>query len=42
MKGAAPIRRTWKYLQKGDMVFKKNIQIMTINYNVDQKSSIGA
>lgn len=42
MKGPAPIRRTWNYLMKGDLLFKKNIQIMTVNYNVDQKSSVGA
>lgn len=42
MKGIAPMRRTWDFLNKGDIIFKSSIQIMTINYNVDQQSSSGA
>lgn len=33
MKGRYPIRRTLEYLQKGDIMFKTRVKIMTVNYN---------
>ena len=42
MKGRAPVRRTVEYLEKGSLVFKKNIQIMTIHYNTAHEPSKGA
>ena len=42
MKGRAPIRRTLEYLEKGQLIFKNNIKIMTINYNHGQNASDGA
>ena len=42
MKGAAPIRRTKSYLEAGKLIFYDQIKVMTVNYNVDQKSSEGA
>ncbi|XP_046341217.1 28S ribosomal protein S25, mitochondrial-like [Haliotis rufescens] len=42
MKGAAPVRRTLQYLQRGQLVFKDTVQIMTVNYNTGQKASKGA
>ncbi|XP_059171825.1 small ribosomal subunit protein mS25-like [Physella acuta] len=41
MKGAAPIRRTLKYLEKGSLVFKDNVKIVTFNFNRNQPSSEG-
>lgn len=42
MKGRAPVRRTIEYLEKGALVFKKNIQVMTIHYNTKHQPSNGA
>ncbi|XP_029291690.1 small ribosomal subunit protein mS25 [Cottoperca gobio] len=42
MKGRFPIRRTLEYLQKGDIVFKNKVKIMTINYNTHGELSDGA
>jgi len=42
MKGRFPIRRTLEYLQKGEIVFKKSVQIMTVNYNTHGDLSEGA
>lgn len=33
MRGAAPIRQTLKYLEKGSIVFKERVKIVTVNYN---------
>ncbi|XP_060036638.1 small ribosomal subunit protein mS25 [Erinaceus europaeus] len=33
MKGRFPIRRTVKYLSRGDVVFKDSVKVMTVNYN---------
>lgn len=41
MKGRAPVRRTIEYLEKGAFAFKKNIQIMTIHYNLGHNPSQG-
>lgn len=42
MKGRAPVRRTLQYLKNGALVFKKNVQVMIINYNTGQQASKGA
>ncbi|XP_006630758.1 small ribosomal subunit protein mS25 [Lepisosteus oculatus] len=42
MKGRFPIRRTLEYLQKGDVVFKNSVKIMTVNYNTHGELSDGA
>ncbi|RUS80636.1 hypothetical protein EGW08_011586 [Elysia chlorotica] len=42
MKGAAPIRRTLKYLEQGKLVFKDNVRIVTFNYNNNHTPSTGA
>lgn len=42
MKGRFPIRRTLEYLQKGEVVFKKSVKIMTVNYNTHGDLSEGA
>ncbi|MGH0150112.1 UNVERIFIED_CONTAM: hypothetical protein FKN15_016469 [Acipenser sinensis] len=42
MKGRYPIRRTLEYLQKGDIVFKNTVKIMTVNYNTHGELSDGA
>lgn len=42
MKGRFPIRRTLEYLQKGEIVFKKPVKIMTVNYNTHGELSEGA
>lgn len=42
MKGRFPIRRTLEYLQKGEIVFKKTVKIMTVNYNTHGDLSEGA
>ena len=42
MKGRFPIRRTLEYLQKGDIVFKNRVKIMTVNYNTSGDLSDGA
>ncbi|KTG03120.1 hypothetical protein cypCar_00043939 [Cyprinus carpio] len=42
MKGRFPIRRTLEFLQKGETVFKKSVQIMTVNYNTHGDLSEGA
>lgn len=41
MRGAAPIRRTLKYLEQGQLVFKNNVKIIAINLNPDHPSSKG-
>ena len=41
MQGVAPIRRTLKYLEKGLLVFKDNVRIVTFHFNKEQKSSKG-
>lgn len=42
MKGRYPIRRTLEYLQKGDIIFKNRVKIMTVNYNTHGELSDGA
>lgn len=42
MKGRFPIRRTLEYLQKGDIVLKNRVKIMTVNYNTSGELSDGA
>lgn len=42
MKGRFPIRRTLDYLQKGDIIFKSRVKIMTVNYNTHGELSDGA
>ncbi|XP_068601766.1 small ribosomal subunit protein mS25 [Brachionichthys hirsutus] len=42
MKGSFPIRRTLDYLQKGEIIFKKKVKIMTVNYNTHGELSEGA
>lgn len=42
MKGRFPIRRTMEYLQKGDLIFKSRVKIMTVNYNTHGELSDGA
>ncbi|CAL8250846.1 unnamed protein product [Boreogadus saida] len=42
MKGRFPIRRTLEYLQKGDLIFKNRVKIMTVNYNTSGELSEGA
>ncbi|KAJ8394757.1 hypothetical protein AAFF_G00041120 [Aldrovandia affinis] len=42
MKGRFPIRRTLEYLQKGEVVFKNSVKIMTVNYNTQGELSEGA
>ncbi|TMS16992.1 28S ribosomal protein S25, mitochondrial [Larimichthys crocea] len=42
MKGRFPIRRTLEYLQKGDIIFKNKVKIMTVNYNTHGELSEGA
>jgi len=42
MKGRFPIRRTLEYLQKGDVVFKNRVKIMSVNYNTHGELSEGA
>lgn len=42
MKGRFPIRRTLQYLQKGDIIFKSRVKIMTVNYNTNGDLSDGA
>lgn len=42
MKGRYPIRRTLEYLQKGDIIFKNRVKIMTVNYNTHGQLSEGA
>ncbi|XP_051911846.1 28S ribosomal protein S25, mitochondrial [Hippocampus zosterae] len=42
MKGSFPIRRTLQYLQKGDIIFKSRVKIMTVNYNTHGELSDGA
>ncbi|XP_018562135.1 probable 28S ribosomal protein S25, mitochondrial [Anoplophora glabripennis] len=34
MKGPSPIRRTIKYLEAGRLIFKDQLKIFTVNYNV--------
>ncbi|CAL9702601.1 unnamed protein product [Knipowitschia caucasica] len=42
MKGRFPIRRTLEYLQKGDIIFKNRVKVMTVNYNTTGELSDGA
>ncbi|GAA6216396.1 28S ribosomal protein S25, mitochondrial [Lates japonicus] len=42
MKGMFPIRRTLDYLQKGNIIFKNSVKIMTVNYNTHGELSDGA
>uniref|UniRef100_A0A3P8X2U3 Small ribosomal subunit protein mS25 n=1 Tax=Cynoglossus semilaevis TaxID=244447 RepID=A0A3P8X2U3_CYNSE len=42
MKGRFPIRRTLEYLQKGEIIFKNTVKIMTVNYNTHGELSEGA
>ncbi|KPP72289.1 28S ribosomal protein S25, mitochondrial-like [Scleropages formosus] len=42
MKGRFPIRRTLEYLQKGEIVFKNSVKIMTVNYNTHGELNEGA
>ncbi|KAJ8911529.1 hypothetical protein NQ315_005899 [Exocentrus adspersus] len=41
MKGPSPIRRTVKYLSAGRLVFKDQIKIFTVNYNIRGASHVG-
>lgn len=42
MKGRSAVRYTIDYLEKGSLVFKENIKVLTVNYNTGQASSLGA
>ncbi|XP_045549004.1 small ribosomal subunit protein mS25 isoform X2 [Salmo salar] len=42
MKGRFPIRRTLEYLQKGEVVLKNRVKILTVNYNTHGQLSDGA
>ncbi|XP_075039800.1 small ribosomal subunit protein mS25 [Mixophyes fleayi] len=42
MKGPFPIRRTLQFLQSGEIVFKNNVKIMTVNYNTRGEHGEGA
>ena len=42
MKGRFPIRRTLEYLQKGELVLKNRVKIMSVNYNTSGELSEGA
>ncbi|XP_019877486.2 probable 28S ribosomal protein S25, mitochondrial [Aethina tumida] len=42
MKGAAPIRRTLKYLEAGKLILKDQIKVFSINYNMGGKNHHGA
>lgn len=42
MKGRYPIRRTLEYLQRGDIIFKNRVKILTVNYNTHGALSDGA
>ena len=41
MRGVAPIRRTLRYLQKGDIVLKDSVHIVSINYNTGAENHVG-
>jgi len=41
-KGIAPVRRTLDYLNAGMLKLKPHVKVFATNYNVDQKSSVGA
>ena len=36
--GAAPIRRTIKYLESGPLVFRNKVKCVMVNYNVDEET----
>uniref|UniRef100_A0A131Y9G6 Small ribosomal subunit protein mS25 n=1 Tax=Ixodes ricinus TaxID=34613 RepID=A0A131Y9G6_IXORI len=38
MRGAAPIRRTLQYLERGRLVFKDRVKIMSLNFNTAGKA----
>ncbi|CAD7088318.1 unnamed protein product [Hermetia illucens] len=42
MKGAAPVRRTVKYLTSGKLVLKDRVKIFSVNYNVHGDHHAGA
>ncbi|XP_057612009.1 28S ribosomal protein S25, mitochondrial isoform X1 [Chionomys nivalis] len=42
MKGRFPIRRTLQYLNRGDVVFKDSVKVMTVNYNTHGELGEGA
>lgn len=42
MKGAAPIRRTLKYLESGKIIFRDRVKIFSINYNTSGDHNQGA
>lgn len=42
MKGRFPIRRTLQYLNRGDVVFKESVKVMTVNYNTHGELGEGA
>lgn len=42
MKGRYPIRRTLEYLQKGDIIFKSRVKVLTVNYNTHGALGDGA
>ncbi|NXI12611.1 RT25 protein, partial [Irena cyanogastra] len=42
MKGRFPVRRTLQYLSQGDVVFKRSVKVMTVNYNTAGELSEGA
>lgn len=33
MSGLAPIRRTWKYLNRPTVIFKDRVKILCLHYN---------
>lgn len=41
MRGQAPIRRTIGYLNKGNLIFKDSVKIITCHYNKNQVASKG-
>lgn len=41
MIGPAPIRRTIKYLEAGRLIFKDQLKIFSVNYNVVGKNHEG-
>ncbi|KAH9512600.1 28S ribosomal protein S25, mitochondrial [Bulinus truncatus] len=42
MKGAAPIRRTLKYLENGKLLLKDNVRMVAFNFNQEHPPSAGA
>lgn len=40
--GTNAVRRTIKYLERGRLVFRKNVKVMTIHFETKTKHSEGA